>query len=271
MSHATKGPPFKYGNRWQYHPRSDRHSKVACWAIMLDLLRHCQRLREQVAAGDAAIGINHEMRDFKLNRPKNLDLVVCRGAAKSRNQSFADLVGAYEIKLNEEEEAELLSLPNIELAAPSSVMLALEAKACMTEFGKARPRLYDELNSSHQTIHGDTSHAIAGAFVEINVAESFVSPTRNHWTLGTLPTEINHHKQPQSAGSVLEKVRELPRRSSINEAGFDAIGALMLHCRNDGSPVTIETEAPAPAEKDQLHTKAFIERLAHLYATRFSG
>ena len=69
--------------------------------------------------------------------------------------------------------------------------MALEAKACMTEFGKARPRLYDELNSSHLTIHGDTNSAIAAGFALVNAAESFVSPLRNPWPLGSQPTIVN--------------------------------------------------------------------------------
>jgi hypothetical protein len=42
----------------------------------------------------------------------------------------------------------------------SSVLLAIELKAAMTEFQKAMPRLKDKLTSSFQTIHGDSEHAI---------------------------------------------------------------------------------------------------------------
>jgi hypothetical protein len=66
------------------------------------------------------------------------------------------------------------------LAEPATVPVAIEAKACMTEFRKARPLLYDELNSSHLTIHGDTNGAIAAALVIVNIATTFISPTRNH-------------------------------------------------------------------------------------------
>ena len=31
----------KFGNAWQYHSRSDQHSKVACWALLFDLLHQC--------------------------------------------------------------------------------------------------------------------------------------------------------------------------------------------------------------------------------------
>ena len=60
-----------------------------------------------------------------------------------------------------------------------SVLMAMEAKACMTEHSKAGPRLYDELNSSHGIVHGASANALAVGFVMINAAHTFVSPDRN--------------------------------------------------------------------------------------------
>ena len=80
LSKATSGTGssrFAYGNRWQYHSRSDRHSKIACWALMFDLLRHCALLRDHAATGRVGMGINHEMHDFRNRKRKNLDLVIC--------------------------------------------------------------------------------------------------------------------------------------------------------------------------------------------------
>ncbi len=69
MSLATSGSPggrpYQHGNAWQYHPCSDRHSKIACWALMFDLLCESEPLRAHIAAGKVAIGINHEMRDAR--------------------------------------------------------------------------------------------------------------------------------------------------------------------------------------------------------------
>jgi hypothetical protein len=39
--------PDRHGNLWQYHSRGDRHSKVACWGILLDLMASCPPLVEQ--------------------------------------------------------------------------------------------------------------------------------------------------------------------------------------------------------------------------------
>ena len=67
----------RYGNQWQYHSRSDHHSKVACWGIIFDLLCTSSLLQRHVATGRVYFGINHEMRDFEHDRKKNLDLVLC--------------------------------------------------------------------------------------------------------------------------------------------------------------------------------------------------
>jgi hypothetical protein len=279
MSVATTGSPggkpFLHGNAWQYHPRSDRHSKIACWALMFDLLGECDLLRVHVASGKVAIGINHTMRDFARNRAKNLDLVVCRAGertkSKGRPTTFADLVRPYTIILSEEEAGRLAKLPQARLAAPATVLMALEAKACMTEFGKARPRLYDELNSSHLTIHGDTNGAIAAGFALINSADTFTSPIRNPWPLGSHPTAITKHNQPKDLRSVAAKLAELPRRSQPGEQGFDALAIGVVDCANDGTPVTVRRSVAGQDYPEIYAYEQTVGRLAHIYATRFSG
>ena len=275
LSVATTGGSgksvFQHGNAWQYHSRSDRHSKIACWALMFDLLRSSELLRSHLESGKVAAGINHEMRDFAHNRAKNLDLVVCRALGEPSKRTFADLVGAYAIQLDDDDRRELERLPVAPLAKPATVLMALEAKACMTEFGKARPRLYDELNSSHLTIHGDTDGAIAAGFLLLNVAETFVSPIRNPWKLGELPTRVSQHNQPRDAKLVAEKVAELPRRSRQGDEGFDAFAILAIDLANDGRKVTLVPEAVGRIYPPIFDYAAAVDRLAHIYATRFSS
>ena len=274
MSVATSGSSagrFAHSNSWQYHPRSDRHSKIACWALMFDLLQTCDLLRTHVAAGKVAIGINHPMRDFARNRTKNLDLVICRATEVLGNRTFADLVLPYTIVLDDAERKILAGLPSAPVARPATVLMAVEAKACMTEFGKARPRLYDELNSSHLTIHGDTDGAIAAGFAMINAAEDFVSPLRNPWPIGSLPTIVSHHNQPKDLRSVAAKLMELPRRSRAAEEGFDAFAIAVVDCSNDGRPVTATSFADSAGPSGVYDYAQCIGRLAHLYATRFSS
>jgi hypothetical protein len=281
MSVATRGSPtgkpFQHGNAWQYHPRSDRHSKIACWALMFDLVGECGLLRSHLESGRVAIGINHTMRDFARDREKNLDLVVCRAGSterpklKGRPQTFAELLEPYTIELVDAERAKLAAMPIAPLAHPATVLMALEAKACMTEFGKARPRLYDELNSSHLTIHGDTNSAIAAGFALLNSAESFVSPLRNPWTLGSHPTIVNRHNQPQNLRSVAAKLAQLRRRSRPDEEGFDALAIGVIECANDGSPVTLRPNTGGRDYSEGYDYGATVSRLAHIYATRFSN
>lgn len=261
----------KDGKLWQYHSRSDRHSKTACWAILFDLLRTSALLRDHAAAGKVGFGINHELRDFRVNRKKNLDLVVCLGnPASESTSSLADYGAELEIALTPEELGELKALPELRRGAVSNVLIALEAKACMTEHVKARPRLYDELASSAQTIHGDTGSAIAAAFVMINSADDFISPDRNKGRIKPGKFVRNPHRQPEVTLKVLEKIMELPRRSNEAGHGFDAIGITALKCRNDGSPVLIDSAVNARVAPIARY-KELVARIAHLYATKFAG
>lgn len=280
---AGAGKPFLFGNVWQYHSRSDRHSKVACWGLVLDLLTECPLLRAHVEAGKVRLGINHELRDFRNAKKKNLDLVLCRAtsgapeAGGSRGGSkavrdFAGLVERYGIELTQNERKILGELPELPIASVSNVLVATEAKAAMTAFLKARPRLKDELTSSHQTIHGDNQHAIAAGLVLVNAASMFVSPDLNKHDLKATPAVTSTHRQPQDAQKVIDGLRDLQRRSTVADSGFDALGVVVLECRNDGSTVELVTaHPPAPVATDDFDYARFIHRLAHLYATRFSG
>lgn len=264
------------GNPWQYHPRSDDHSKVACWSVLFDLLVHCEVLRAHAASGRIGFGINHEMRDFKNNRAKKLDLVVCTPGTESlqkrgRSRFDDDFARKAGIRLLPEEAALLDDLPVFHETPVGSVRIALEAKACMTAHGKARPRLYDELNSSHLTVHGSSDVAIAAAFVMVNVAKSFVSPLNNRDSLAITSARVNSHDQPRDAASVLEKVRQLPRRVQPHDEGYDALGIVVVDARNDGSPITLANEPPAPPVGDNFHYDQLISRICASYQRHFGG
>lgn len=247
---------------WQYHPRSDRHSKIACWCILFDVLQSCPLLQRHVADEKVCFGINHEMRDFEMNRAKNLDLVVCRPRDEARGKrSFRELVDAFGVRLTRPQRKILEGLPDIAEAPVGAVHLALEAKACMTEHQKARPRLHDELDSSHLAIHGAVDHAIAAAFVMVNLATTFVSPTR--------AGQVNTHRQPHAVERVLEKVKQIRRRSKLGDKGFGALGVVVVNHANDGTPVRLATKPPAPARGDVFHYDMLINRVSNLYSSRF--
>lgn len=261
----------RQGNVWQYHSRSDHHSKVACWGIVFDLLRTNALLRRHVETGRVAFGINHEMRDFVHDRKKNLDLVLCTpsGAPSSRAAAtLASMANEYGTLLADEERVELDSLPTLPRAEVGAVLVALEAKACMTAHQRALPRLYDELNSSHLTVHGASDQAIAAGYFMVNAAERYLSPDLNKRDISGDPT-WSVHKQPRDAQLAINKVGQLPRRSKPAEVGYDALAITVVNFPNDGSPVEIVTAPPAPRPGDIYHYAAMIDRLAHTYVTRF--
>jgi hypothetical protein len=151
LSRPTPMGPSK--SPWQYHSRSDRHSKIACWGVLFDLLQTSALLRAHVADGKVVFGVNHVMRDFVNNKKKALDLVLCRpgeaeGSPKRRPATLEALAERWGISLTGDQLAKMSSLPLISEGPVGAVLVALEAKATMTEHSKAGPRLYDELNSS---------------------------------------------------------------------------------------------------------------------------
>jgi hypothetical protein len=261
----------EYGNVWQYHSRSDHHSKIACCLIMLSLLRRSTLLARHASEGKIAFGINHEMRVFSTNRKKNLDLVVCSPAAHGsvRSYDLRDLCSHARLELTAEEEAVFLTLPVLSRAPVGNVLIALEAKACMTAHQKALPRLFDELNSSHATVHGASENAIAVGFVCINASDSFVSPDRNRFPLA-LGARISRHTQPRAVEMTIDKVRQIPRRLRRDQEGFDALGISVIRCRNDGSAIQPFDDFPAPSTSDVEHFDRMIDRVGDVYAARFA-
>lgn len=261
----------EYDNVWQYHPRSDRHSKVACWATMFDLLRYSSLLRQHVAEAKVAFGVNHPFADFRTRRTKKLDLVIHRpGTLPSGGppaKTFAELGASWMIRLDERQHAALASLPVLTEAPVGAVLMALEAKACMTKHRGSGPRLYDELNSSHLTVHGAADQAIAAAFVMVNKAGAFISPDSNRRPLGAgqPPPKVTPLRQPEATEFVVSKVSELPTRTRPGVEGYDAIGVVVVDCPNDGSPVGIVSGHPAPPPNDLFSYGSMIRRIVSQY------
>ena len=255
---------------WQYHSRSDHHSKVACVGVLMDLLVASALLREQVASGKVVIGINHPMRDFVNNKRKNLDLVIARPAsahAESGSRTLRDLVHQWGVNLDDEQGRALAALPEAAEGPVGSVLLAMEAKACMTEHAKAGPRLYDELNSSHGIVHASSNQALAVGFVMINAAATFISPDRNR-NPGS-PVVVTRHKQPHAAEVAIRAIAQLPRRSETTARGYDGLGIVVVDAANDGSPVRIVTQPPAPQPGDNMHYESMLRRVTGEYDATF--
>ncbi len=242
---------------------------------MFDLMQTSKLLRNHVHESKVIFGVNHKMGDFKQQRPKKLDLVVARSASampgKAGAVTLASLAKTWGILLEPAEQARLDALPEIRRGPVGSVLVALEAKAAMTAHQRALPRLYDELNSSHTTVHASSDFAAASAFVMVNVAREFLSTDINKWDLADREPQVSVHKQPRDAQLVINKVKQIPRRVKPGEEGFDAVGIVVVDCRNDGSPFTVVSRPPAPALDDDFHYDQMVRRLGHIYDSRFAN
>lgn len=270
MSVPTPRGPSK--TPWQYHSRSDSHSKVACWGVLFDLLQHSALLQRHADAGTVVFGVNFEMRDFGTGRKKKLDLVVARptgGASMKEQKSLASLADAWNIVLDPEQRQRLDGMPSLQEGPIGAVLVAMEAKAAMTAHTKAQPRLYDELNSSHATVHGASSQALAVGFVMVNVSDTFISPDLNKEP--ALPTVVSVHRQPADALGIVRKVHEIPRRTSSHAVGYDGLAIVVIDCPNDGSPVRLVTDPPSPQPGGIYHYDSMIVRIANEYDTTFAS
>ena len=236
--------------------------------MVLDLLSTSSLLRRHIGEGAVCFGINHEMRDFVHDRKKNLDLVLCTPNGSPQSKTFADIAAGYGIQLTAEEHRILNGLPVLQSAPVGSVLIALEAKACMTAHQRALPRLYDELNSSHATVHGASEQALAVGFAMVNLAVDYLSPDLNKQNFPNAPV-WSKHAQPRAAELAIDKIKQLPRRSHPNENGYDGLAIVVIDMPNDGSAAHLISQPPAPKPGEIYHYDSMITRIAGLYATRF--
>lgn len=263
--------PDKFGNVWQYHSRSDRHSKIACWGVAFDLLLTSALLRRHVEDGKVVLGINHELRDFGTGRKKNLDLVFARPDGPTESMTFSRLAVKHGVVLTTKQAMLLHELPDWPMAPVGAVLVALEAKAAMTAHIRALPRLYDELNSSHLCVHGASTQALAIGFVMVNASALFMSSDMNKHDLATHAPVVSEEPQPRSLQRTIEKMAEIPRRSNVRENGFDGLGVVVVQGVNDGTPFTQVAAPPAPQPGDTFHYDMMITRMANEYDTTFAS
>lgn len=255
---------------WQYHSRSDLHSKVGCWAVLFDLLQQSSLMRKHAVERKIVFGVNHKLTDFRTGKEKDLDLVIARPDGELTPSTLEDLAATYHVVLDAAQRSRLESLPTVHRAPVGAVLVALEAKAAMTEHVKALPRLFDELNSSHQIVHGASNQALAVGLAMVNASPTFISPDRNK-TPGSAPV-ITRHDQPRVARATVDMIRnQLPRRSSASGVGYDGLAIVVVSAANDGTPVTLVTTPPAPQAGDIFHYDNMVTRVANEYDSTFRG
>ena len=122
----------------------------------------------------------------------------------------------------------LAALPPLVEGAVGAVLVALEAKAAMTAHCKARPRLYDELNSSHLTVHGASSQALAVGFVMVNASPTLRQP-------GSEQGARRRDRRGLDASQPADAAARSSRRSArsrdgpgIASDGFDGLGIVVV-------------------------------------------
>ncbi len=252
---------------WQYHSRSDKHSKLACWTLLLDLLSECDVLRAAAAAGRIGFAINYLMVG-PIN--KTLDLVVTlnpKHKLGTKRRTFVDLMMEYGVELSEDERVVLAALPELyeDVARNASeVAIALEAKACMTEHVKSLPRLHAEIVATGLLAKQAASHCILGAYALVNSSPTFISPGAKG---------VNQHRPEDFASKVVGMLQSaIPMIGPTANLGFgfDALGVTVIECRNDGSPVSVvENRAPAPPIDSHVHYEHMIRKLCSAFRSRF--
>lgn len=262
----TMSVPTKKGRAevpWQYHSRSDSHSKIGCWTVLFDLLEECDVFRRHASEGKIGFAVNHSVVG---KIPKKLDLVICRIPTRRQpgvRRTFVDVGKELGIVLDAdaEERAGLLPiLPEESRNDIAEVLIALEAKACMTEHSKSLPRLFAEILATGYLAKQAVPGCLTVAYSVVNSSTSFVSPS----------TKVpNLHDQPRDAKLTIDMLGTAIPTSREFKYGFDAIGTTVIDCRNDGSPVRLVEGYPAPKSHDHHNYQRMIQALCSRYRERF--
>lgn len=234
-----------YGWVYQYHPRSDAHSVALCKLILEDLLASCHQLRERALTGKIVYGINYKSVFQLTGKTKNLDLAIGIGSPDTTKDS----------------------VPGIYQGEISTLLIACECKATMTEHSKSQPRIFDELSSSHEIVHkGGGPEVIAAGVTVVNIASTFVSPLRQTST----KLKVTNHKQPKAAEKMIKHLRGLPIRDQLDAIGFDAYATIVVNCDNQ-KPATLHIDPPAPQPVDRDEYGTFLLRLSTACAKRLES
>ncbi len=231
-----------YGWVYRYHSRSDAHSIALCKLVLRDLVEACKTLRRDALGEKVVYGINAR-HTFPNGKRKTLDLAIGTPRVVDETERLAGVIRSGQIE---------------------RVLIACEAKTCMTEHGKSQPRIFDELGSSHEIVHQGDREAIAAGITVVNIATTFVSPLRQKGKR----LYVSKHTQPHAAERMVNHLRGLPIRDSADATGFDAYATIVVDCDNQG-PATLWTTPPAPQPGDRDHYRAFVARIAGAYSTRF--
>jgi hypothetical protein len=223
-----------------YHPRSDKHSNALGAAIIDDLLATCSLISQRAASGDLVYNVNFDLHYGTAQW--NVDLVL-----GPPPPSTGLPMGQRILK-----------------APPSTVQIAIEFKAVMTEHRKAIKNRKRDMEAHHEHVHNYNPQAIAGGVIVINASPTFRSPLRAPGAITT------HTKIGEKVQHCMNEIRAVSVRGGPTGYGLDAKTAIVLDMDNVNLPATAYiTKPPAPQIGDPVHYDAFIQRLCSEYRTRF--
>ncbi len=114
----------------------DRRAKVACWAVLYDMLSCGDALFRDAAAGELRLRLDEH---FVGPVPDTIDLAITRAALDSmpstHQRTFATLAQEWEIALDADDAALLARLPPIAIEPPASrpaeIVVALTSADCV--------------------------------------------------------------------------------------------------------------------------------------------
>lgn len=222
-----------------YHPRSDKHSNCLSQCIVDDLIEHCPTIRQHAAKGEIVYDLNFTLVtgtatwnvDLVLGQPSPGQHIVQPGAQISRTR-------------------------------PSTVQIAIEIKAVMTEHRKAVKNRKRDFEAHHDHVHRYDQRTIAGGLLIVNGAATFKSPLR----LG-----ITEHRQPDSlVKHCVEEMRAVAQRNQINGIGLDAKAVIVVDVNNQNiESARYLSSGASPPVGDPMHYDAFIQKICGLYRERF--
>lgn len=222
-----------------YHPRSDKHSNALGLCVVRDLVEHCPAVRRRAEAGDLVYSLNFPL--LSGTAEWNVDLVLGQPAMGSTTRPKSG---------------------EIARTVPSTVQVAIEFKAVMTEHRKAVKNRKRDFESHHDHVHRYDDRAIAGGLLVINASPIFKSPLRPETTVHRHPIRLVTH--------CVGEMRAVAVRSRPGEVGLDAKGVVVvsLDPAEPGS-ATFLTTPPAPPVGDPMHYDAFIQTLCSRFTERF--
>ncbi len=233
-----------------YHPRSDAHSNALCLAILDDLLEHCKPIADKASRGEIVAKVNHKV--IVGHDEWTIDLAIGPAAVPSPPP-----VGQ-----------------KIKMQPPAVVEIAFEAKAVMTEHGKAKLNRVRDMRAFYSHAHVYNQKVIAVGVIAVNTAEYFWSPTR-------APDDITKHG-PAVGAKTVSVFKNLPlRNSDADPPGLEAIGVIVVQHDNlkknphpfqempSHMPTVLVTAAPAPQPGEPLHYATMITQVCRAYRDRW--